>query len=250
MSSCRRVLVIFLSGLLGRALMKVFSNVPGWEVLGLAHSRVSGTLKKVDLLNFEETKKIVEEFKPHVLIHFFFERRPDVVSNNPDGAEKLNVGTTEFLANLVESFNKGLEIFFHSMLYISTDYVFDGTKPPYEPDDPPHPLNKYGESKLAVFLAVMRCQKSCLILRVPVLYGEVEYLGESAVSVLLTAIQDTKKKTTVDDYQLRFPTLVDDVANVVLFMAKRKSELETFSGIFHWSNDEQMTKYMMASKFF
>ncbi|KXJ12217.1 Methionine adenosyltransferase 2 subunit beta [Exaiptasia diaphana] len=228
MSSCRRVLVIFLSGLLGRALMKVFSNVPGWEVLGLAHSRVSGTLKKVDLLNFEETKKIVEEFKPHVLIHFFFERRPDVVSNNPDGAEKLNVGTTEFLANLVESFNKGLEIFFHSMLYISTDYVFDGTKPPYEPDDPPHPLNKYGE----------------------ILYGEVEYLGESAVSVLLTAIQDTKKKTTVDDYQLRFPTLVDDVANVVLFMAKRKSELETFSGIFHWSNDEQMTKYMMASKFF
>lgn len=182
MASSRRVLITGASGLLGRALMKVFLDAPGWEVLGLAHSRVSGTLKKVDLLNFDETTRIVEDFKPHILIHSAAERRPDVVSKNPSGTEKLNVGTTEFLAKLVEDFNKGLVKPCHFMLYISTDYVFDGTQPPYKPDHPPHPLNKYGESKLAGEQAVMRCQKSGLILRVPVLYGDVEYLGESAVT--------------------------------------------------------------------
>lgn len=54
-------------------------------------------------------------------------------------------------------------------VYISTDYVFDGTSPPYEVTDAPHPLNFYGESKLGGEKAVQTIDPSAVILRVPVL---------------------------------------------------------------------------------
>jgi S-adenosylmethionine synthetase len=178
----RRVLITGASGLLGRALMKEFSSSSSFQVLGLAHSRISGNLKKVDLLDFEETRRVVDDFKPHFLIHSAAERRLNVVEKDDVSTKKLNLGTTEFLAKLVEGFNKGLDRPNHFLLYISTDYVFDGTKAPYKPDDQPNPLNKYGKSKLEGEEAVKRCHPNGLILRIPVLYGDVEYLGESAVT--------------------------------------------------------------------
>lgn len=74
-------------------------------------------------------------------------------------------------------------------MYISTDYVFDGTSPPYEVRDAPHPLNFYGESKLRGEQAVLAYPDHTLVLRVPILYGPTEYDGESAVNVLLGAVK-------------------------------------------------------------
>ena len=68
------------------------------------------------------------------------------------------------------------------MLYISTDYVFDGTSAPYKATDIPNPLNLYGKTKLqGEFSTLENCPNSG-ILRVPILYGEVEYIKESAVT--------------------------------------------------------------------
>ena len=184
MASKHRVLITGASGLLGRAILKQFSISDKWEVLGLAHSRATGTLKKVNLLDFEETKRVVKEFKPHVLIHSAAERRPDVVENDEETCIKMNVGVTETLASTIIELNSGLEMPEHFMLYISTDYVFDGTSPPYKPLDEPNPLNKYGKSKLAGEQVIQKSHSDGGILRVPVLYGNVEYLKESAVTGL------------------------------------------------------------------
>jgi S-adenosylmethionine synthetase len=55
------------------------------------------------------------------------------------------------------------------LIYISTDYVFDGTKPPYEVDDKPNPLQFYGESKLGGENAIREVFPEAVILRVPIL---------------------------------------------------------------------------------
>ena len=182
MAGKSRVLITGASGLLGRAIMKQFSNSGKWEVLGLAHSRATGALKQVDLLDFDETKRIVEEFKPHVLIHSAAERRPDVVENDEETCMKMNVGVTKTLAKAISELNRDLEISEHFMLYISTDYVFDGTSPPYKPQDEANPLNKYGKSKLAGEQVMQLCANDGGILRIPVLYGNVEFLKESAIT--------------------------------------------------------------------
>ena len=194
MASKHRVLITSASGLLGRAILKQFSNSDKWEVLGLAHSRATGVLKKVDLLDFDEAKRVVKEFKPHVLIHSAAERRPDVVENDEETCMKMNVGITKTLAKTINELNKDVEIPEHFMLYISTDYVFDGTSPPYQPLDEPNPLNKYGKSKLAGEQAMQFYHPDGGILRVPILYGNVEYLKESAVTGLHLQIYEGRGK--------------------------------------------------------
>ena len=182
MASKRRVLITGASGLLGRSIFKTFSGSDQWEVLGLAHSRASGALRKVNLLDFDEAKRVVEEFRPDVLIHSAAERRPDVVENDQETSTKMNVGVSEILASAVNELNKDLPKAEHYMLYISTDYVFDGKSPPYKPTDKPNPLNKYGKAKLQGEQVVLSCLPAAGILRVPILYGCVEYLQESAVT--------------------------------------------------------------------
>lgn len=232
------------SGLLGRAIMKQFLNSEKWEVLGLAHSRAAGALKKVDLLDFDESKRVVSEFKPHVLIHAAAERRPDVVENDEETCTKMNVGVTKALVEAINELNSDRETPEHFMLYISTDYVFDGTNPPYKPQDQANPLNKYGKSKLEGE-QVMHYRDGG-ILRVPILYGDVEYLKESAVTVLFDAVKQEEKPAIIDDYQIRYPTLVDDVAAVCKFIAEKHITDRTMTGIWHWSSTEAMSKYSMA----
>src|SRR5260370_33070023 len=65
-------------------------------------------------------------------------------------------------------------------LSVSTDYVFDGTRPPYRPDDAPNPLNAYGRSKLDGERALLRSGAQACVLRLPLLYGPVIDWGESA----------------------------------------------------------------------
>lgn len=75
---------------------------------------------------------------------------------------QLNVETSKQLATLCKSRDIML-------IYISTDYVFDGTSPPYEVGDKPNPLQFYGQTKLAGENAIRQVYPNAVILRVPIL---------------------------------------------------------------------------------
>ena len=177
-----RVMITGASGLLGRAVFKKLSKDESFLIMGCAHSRCRGNLRQIDLMDLETTEKVVREFQPNVLIHSAGERRPDVVEKNEGKAKQINVDSTARLAQIMTSLNEDLKQPRHFMLYISTDYVFDGTSPPYTPRDQPNPLNKYGKSKLEGEKMLLAYHPIGGILRIPILYGEVEYLRESAVT--------------------------------------------------------------------
>jgi len=69
-----------------------------------------------------------------------------------------------------------------------------------------------------------------LVLRVPVLYGPVEYLAESAVTVLLNSLLQTDKPCKVSDCELRCPSHVDDIADICLQMAVKRLEVSVLYG--------------------
>ena len=98
----------------------------------------------------------------------------------------MNVGVTKALVEAINELNSDRETPDHFMVYISTDYVFDGTSPPYKPLDEPNPLNEYGKSKLEGEQVMHHSEGA--ILRVPILYGDVEYLKESAVTGAYTVL--------------------------------------------------------------
>ncbi|KAJ3057578.1 Methionine adenosyltransferase 2 subunit beta [Rhizophlyctis rosea] len=235
-SSVPRVIVTGASGLLGRAVYKVFRE-GGYDVVGTAFTRAKDGLERLDLTDFEAVTKFVSEQKSQLIIHCAAERRPDVAERDNAAALKLNVQSSEHLARAAQQAGS-------AFIYISTDYVFDGTSPPYNVDDKPNPLQFYGRSKYEGEVAIQNVNPNAIILRVPILYGEVEYNAESAVNILLDVVRDKNKKTNMDDVQVRFPTHVEDVGRVLKQIADRITiEQKQVSGVYHYSAKEQFTKY-------
>nr|XP_043898973.1 methionine adenosyltransferase 2 subunit beta isoform X1 [Solea senegalensis]XP_043898974.1 methionine adenosyltransferase 2 subunit beta isoform X1 [Solea senegalensis] len=233
-----RVLVTGATGLLGRAVYKEFQN-NGWLVIGIGYRRARPRLLRCDLTDEDALRGILHEYKPDVIVHCAAERRPDVVERHTEAAINLNVHTTSTLAKEAAACGAFL-------LYISSDYVFDGRNPPYGEDDSPHPLNVYGRSKLEGERETLRHCPGAVVLRVPVLYGEVESVTESAVTSLWLKVQDVSESWTLDHCQQRFPTDTRDVAAVCRTLCERVRQDPSICGIFHFSANEQMTKYEMA----
>jgi dTDP-4-dehydrorhamnose reductase len=156
------------------------------------------------------------------------------------------------------------------LIYISTDYVFDGLDSPYKANAKPNPLNLYGQTKLqgevddccdsgacrrhfvtrvwrlcGAQVAVRKIKSDAGVLRVPVLYGDVERADESSVTALLEAVQrsaSSVEPVPVDDWATRYPTLTADVAFVLRGLAERKLKFCGFFGTWHASGTEAFTK--------
>ncbi|KAG0322364.1 hypothetical protein BGZ99_003362 [Dissophora globulifera] len=208
-------------------------------IVGVAFSRAKGDLKKLNLEASADVQTFIDEEKPDVVVHCAAERRPDVVEKSPENAKKLNVQVPGLLADLTN--DRGI-----LLIYISTDYVFDGTKPPYDVRDKANPLNTYGQTKYDGELEVKKFNSSAIILRVPILYGATEYNGESAVNALIDSVKNVKD-TSMDDYAIRYPTNVADIARVIKDLTLKVRQEKVFiSGILHFSGEEKYTKYEMC----
>jgi len=232
-----RVLITGASGLLGRHVMHEFQQNK-WVVKGLALSRAKGDLVKVDLTDKSAIEDVFESFKPSVVVHCAAERRPDVVEKDDQKYENINTAVPLALADLCSRFGAFL-------LHISSDAVFDGTMPPYKPTDQTNPLSAYARQKLAAEEAAKKCTRYG-ILRVPVLYGKLESTDESSVTKLLDSVKKFPQPTEVSDYEIRFPTHCGDIAFVCRQMAEYSFQHPNWSGVFHWSSEEEYTKYTIA----
>uniref|UniRef100_A0AAA9SQQ6 Methionine adenosyltransferase 2 subunit beta n=1 Tax=Bos taurus TaxID=9913 RepID=A0AAA9SQQ6_BOVIN len=210
----RRVLITGATGLLGRAVYKEFQQ-NNWHAVGCGFRRARPKFEQVNLLDSNAVHHIIYDFQPHVIVHCAAERRPDVVENHPDAASQLNVDASGNLAKEAAAIGAFL-------IYISSDYVFDGTNPPYREEDIPNPLNLYGKTKLEGEKAVLENNLGAAVLRIPVLYGEVERLEESAVTIMFDKVQFSNKSANMDHWQQRFPTHVKDVATVCRQLAEKR----------------------------
>uniref|UniRef100_A0A3P8RP80 Methionine adenosyltransferase 2 subunit beta n=1 Tax=Amphiprion percula TaxID=161767 RepID=A0A3P8RP80_AMPPE len=231
-----KVLVTGATGLLGRAMCKEFQN-GGWLVIGTGYRRARPRLLRCDLTDEDAVRGLLHEYKPDVIVHCAAERRPDVVERHTEAAVNLNVHATSTLA-------KEAAVCGALFIYISTDYVFDGRNPPYGEDDSPNPLNVYGRSKLEGERETLRHCPGAVVLRVPILFGEVESVAESAVTSLWLKVQE--ESCTLDHCQQRFPTDTRDVAAVCRKLSERARQDSSIRGIFHFSGKQQMTKFEMA----
>jgi S-adenosylmethionine synthetase len=231
-----RVLLTGASGLLGRAFVREFAESS--ELFATAFSRSSPPLHRLDLRDEKEVKAAVQDFRPQLIIHSAAERRPDICENDPEATDALNVSSVKFLAEAANAIGA-------TLLYISTDYVFDGTAPPYEVNAAANPLNYYGRSKFAGETAALESGADVCILRVPVLYGPVETLEESAATGAAQLLENDEKQT-VDHWAVRYPTHVDDVAASVRGLAGLLEKGDRIPERLHFSGNEALTKYEMA----
>eukprot|EP00551_Chaetoceros_affinis_P005392 CAMPEP_0203664988 /NCGR_PEP_ID=MMETSP0090-20130426/2294_1 /ASSEMBLY_ACC=CAM_ASM_001088 /TAXON_ID=426623 /ORGANISM="Chaetoceros affinis, Strain CCMP159" /LENGTH=354 /DNA_ID=CAMNT_0050528417 /DNA_START=102 /DNA_END=1166 /DNA_ORIENTATION=+ len=233
-----KVLITGASGLLGRSLLRHLNDKNNtcssgttssdekckythedeyeYECVGTALNRAKPPLQKLNLLNNDEVAKLMDNVHPDIVVHCAAERFPDRASANPQRTLALNVDSSLCLAK--ECARVGAKL-----IYISTEYVFDGglksgQYPPYLPDAQPMPVNLYGESKLGGEKAVLSVAgASAVVVRIPVLYAyDCHDLGESASLVMAKSLLcKSKSPTTVDHWGERFPTLVDDISEIL-----------------------------------
>jgi len=123
--------------------------------------------------------------------------------------------------------------------------VFDGTQPPYSVSDVPNPLSLYGKTKLEGEKIALGAGYA--VLRVPMLYGPVEGWGECAVTEIASTLMFNIGKTAwFDNWAIRYPTHVEDVAHLCATLSSKYLETGSISGIYHASALEAFTKLEMA----
>ncbi len=219
------------SGLLGSALHQYLSV--DTQVLALGHSVALPGITAIDLLE-PSGLGFLADAEWDAIIHCAAYRSPDFCDTHRDQAHRLNAQVPGKIAALAHARRA-------RMLHISTDYVFAGDNPPYSEDDPPAPVNFYGETKLEAERRVMETCPGAIVLRVPALYGEppppvISPLVEDGI---LAAIGETSRPQ--DTTIIRYPTHLRDIAHVVRFLLE-----SDFSGILQASAAEQTTRYDWA----
>jgi len=242
-----KVLITGASGMLGRSVLKNLNETSNYECIGTGMTRANPPLRKLDLLNPDAITQLMNEWHPNVVVHCAAERFPDRASADPKRTIALNVDSSKKLAE--ECGRIGA-----SLIYISTDYVFDGgvqsgQQPPYLTDSKTMPINIYGESKLGGEEAVLSVKSAqAVVVRIPVLYAtDCQNLDESATLVVAKSLL-AKETTYVDHWGIRFPTLVDDIAKILkLIIDGTQRTKNKLGGIkLHVSSPERCTKYELA----
>ncbi len=217
-----KVLVTGITGQLGYDLCRIMKGKE--EVIGVSR-------KNFDLIDTKKTYNFIKNTKPDVVIHCAAYTKVDECEKNADLAFKINsVGT----ANIASACNDiGAK-----MVYISTDYVFDGEKgEPYLEFDQPNPINVYGKSKLAGENLVKEIVNKHFIVRTSWLYGE---NGNNFVRTILKLAEEKKMLRIVND-QFGTPTYTKDLAEAIYNLIK-----SNYYGTYHISNNGQTTWFYYA----
>jgi dTDP-4-dehydrorhamnose reductase len=229
------IMITGANGLLGRACVEAFADL---QPITCAWSRAEKDDLRIDLTNSAAVQSAIEDLKPDLILHTAAERKPDICENQQALTQALNVDASRTLAEAAADVNAKL-------IYLSTDYVFDGSNPPYAVDDECNPLNFYGQTKRAGEEAVLQASEQHVVLRVPILYGEVETLEESPITTLLNELLNPTPHA-VDHWAVRYPTYIGDVAQTLRNWSEQLLSNSQSRGIYHMSGAEALSKYEMA----
>ncbi len=190
-----KALVTGAKGMLGQDLCPILED-NGYEVV------------ETDIHNLDITKDCTEfilDVKPDLVVHCAAYTNVDKAEEDLDTAKLINVTGTENIAKACAQ--AGAVI-----VYISTDYVFNGEKAePYNTDDIPNPLNNYGLTKLQGEEAVKKYCEKYYIARTSWLYG---HHGKNFVETMI-ALADKPELKVVDD-QIGCPTWTIELANGII----------------------------------
>ena len=195
-----RVFVTGVKGQLGYDVMNELEK-QGLEGIGV-------DIDEMDITDADQVNKVIKEAAPDAVIHCAAYTAVDAAEDNEEICRKVNAQGTENIAKVCEE----LDI---KMMYISTDYVFNGQgERPWEPDDEREPLNVYGQTKYEGELAIEEHVKKFFTVRIAWVFG---VNGKNFIKTMLNVGKTHDTVRVVSD-QIGTPTYTYDLARLLVDM--------------------------------
>ena len=222
-----KVLVTGVKGQLG------FDVVNELEKRG--HVAVGTDVHNMDITDKAQVEAVIKEANPDAVIHCAAYTAVDLAEDNIDLCRRINADGTRNIAEVC----KELDI---KMIYISTDYVFDGEGTHFwQPDDERNPLNVYGQTKYEGELAVETILEKYYIVRIAWVFG---VNGKNFIKTMLN-LGKTRDHLTVVNDQIGSPTYTYDLSKLLVDMV----ETDKY-GRYHATNEGLCSWYDFACEIF
>lgn len=236
-----KVLITGANGLLGQELVhqlleKKYQVVAAGKGAGRLpeslHKRV--TYHPFDLTDPNNIYEVMDLERPDVVVHAAAITQVDDCEKNPELCEKVNVtGTAQILVDA--------EQFSSHFIYVSTDFVFEGTQVVYSETDDLNPVNFYGFTKMQAEAITQTSEIPWSIVRTSLVYGQVaDGTRSNIISWVKNSLEKGQPIKVVAD-QWRTPTSVADLAKGIALIIEQKA-----TGIFHLSGKDILTPYDLA----
>ena len=204
------------------------------ELTKRGHESVGVDIDEMDITDGEACRRVITEAAPDAVIHCAAYTAVDAAEDNEDLCRRVNADGTRNIALVC----RDLDI---KMMYISTDYVFNGQGTrPWEPDDQREPLSVYGQTKCEE-MAVEELVKKFFIVRIAWVFG---VNGKNFIKTMLRLGQERGAVSVVDD-QIGSPTYTYDLARLLVDM----TESEHY-GRYHATNEGLCSWYEFACEIF
>ena len=218
-----RVTIFGATGMLGKALMRQWTSD---EVTGLGSGQA-------DIRSPDQVDKVVSESNPDWIVLSAAYTDVDGCELNPTLATAVN---TQGAANVAKAAANSRA----KLLFVSTDYVFDGTKStPYEANDPRHPINAYGKSKADAEVKILALMPDACIVRTSWLFGP----GGKCFPDTILKLAASRPEIEVVNDQRGCPTYTFDLAGAVIKLCHADGK-----GIIHGTNRGVCTWYEFATE--
>ncbi|MGL5434935.1 MAG: dTDP-4-dehydrorhamnose reductase [Lachnospiraceae bacterium] len=222
-----KVLVTGAKGQLGTDLMNELKR-QGLEGIGV-------DIEEMDITDAKACQQVISESEADAVIHCAAYTAVDAAEDHVELCRKINADGTRNVALACKA--AGIK-----MMYISTDYVFDGQGTrPWEPDDKRDPLNVYGQTKYEGELAVEELLEQYFIVRIAWVFG---VAGNNFIKTMLRLGKERRAASVVDD-QIGSPTYTYDLARLLTDMIQTDEY-----GRYHATNEGLCSWYEFAVEIF
>jgi dTDP-4-dehydrorhamnose reductase len=222
-----KFLVIGASGQVGHH-VSWLARQRGHQVMGTSFSRTRSGLVKLDVAHRADCESLAHIFKPDVVVLAGALTNVERCETEPALARAINVEGTR---NVLEQFAPTRA----TIVYFSTEYVFDGVNGPYREDAPIHPISVYGRTKAEAETLVRDYPRGWLILRTTVVYGY-EPSGRNFLMQTLNKLRASEPMRVPAD-QISSPTFNFNLAQATVELIERGH-----TGTFHVAGNEIMSR--------